>query len=294
MELRQLEYFIAVCEELHVTKAAEKLGISQPTLSLQLRAMEEELGTLVFDRIGKRIALTEAGMILLKYARRMVQDRQNALLEIKELREFQGGNLVVGVLPAELDYRITPLFIDYHRNYPKVSLKIISSVEIPRLVLANEADIGITLIQSPDPRLVTRPLYSESFVLVVSEKHELADRDAVSLLELKGIPMVMYPSDFMGREVVENRCRAFGFQLDVAVETTTAPSLFNFVRSNIGATVQPLDLSKSLNDPTLRLITIEDHTPTREIGIIYRADKYLGFAARKCIEFIEHQLKRIK
>lgn len=113
-------------------------------------------------------------MILLKYARNMVQDRKNALHEIWELREYQGGNLVVGVLPAELDYRITPIFIDYHRNYPKVSLKILSSVEIPQQVLANEADIGITMIQLADPRLVTKLLYSEAYVLVVSEKHELA------------------------------------------------------------------------------------------------------------------------
>lgn len=119
----------------------------------------------------------------------------------------------------------------------------------------------------------------------------LPDRDAVSLLELKAIPMVMYPKGFLGRDVVEIRCRDFGFHLDVAVETTTAPSLFEFVRSNLGATVQPLPLSKSLSDPTLRLITIEDHPPIRKIGIIYRADKYLGFAARKCIELIEHQLK---
>jgi DNA-binding transcriptional LysR family regulator len=291
MELRRLEYFIAVCEELHFTKAAEKIGISQPNLSLQIKAMEEEIGTPLFDRIGKRIALTEAGSILLKHCRGLFQNLQNAYHEISELRENQGGNLSIGVLPSELDYRLTPLFIDFHRKFPKVRLKIVSSVEIVKQVLDTEIDIGITLIPLPDNRLIIIPLSREEYGLIVSVNHELAHHETISLTQLKELPMIMYPKGFWGRELVEKYCREYGFNLDTVVETTSNPSLFRFVRENIGATVQTYQLAKSIDDPKLRFIKISDHPPVREMSIIYRADKYLGYSAQTFIHTVEDQLK---
>ncbi|HEY9577701.1 MAG TPA: LysR family transcriptional regulator [Pseudobacillus sp.] len=292
MELRQLEYFMVLCQELHFTRASEKIGISQPTLSLQIRAIEQELGTPLFDRIGKRIALTEAGAILLKHCKRIFRNLENAVEEIEELREYQGGNVSVGVLPAELDYRFTPLFIDFHKRFPSIYLNLsASTVEITKQVLDNEVDVGITLLLLSDSRLVSIPLYREEYVLVVSENHELASHESISLTELREIPMVMYAKQFLGRKLLEDHCQKHGFQLNTVVETTTGPSLFYFVKENIGATLQPLPLSKALNDPTLRLIKIHDHPPEREIGIIYRADKYLGFAVQKFIETVEEKLK---
>lgn len=292
MELRQLEYFMVLCQELHFTRASEKIGISQPTLSLQIRAIEQELGTPLFDRIGKRIALTEAGAILLKHCKRIFRNLENAVEEIEELREYQGGNVSVGVLPAELDYRFTPLFIDFHKRFPSIHLNLsASTVEITKQVLDNEVDVGITLLLLSDSRLVSIPLYREEYVLVVSENHELASHESISLTELREIPMVMYAKQFLGRKLLEDHCQKHGFQLNTVVETTTGPSLFYFVKENIGATLQPLPLSKALNDPTLRLIKIHDHPPEREIGIIYRADKYLGFAVQKFIETVEEKLK---
>jgi LysR family cyn operon transcriptional activator len=293
MELRRLEYFIAVCEELHFTKAAEKLGISQPNLSLQIKAMEEEIGTPLFDRIGKRIALTEAGSILLKHCRGLFQNLQNAYHEISELRDKQGGNLSIGVLPSELDYRLTPLFIGFHHKFPKVRLKIVSSVEIVKQVLDTEIDIGITLVPLPDNRLIIIPLSREEYGLIVSENHELANHESISLTHLKGLPMIMYPKGFWGRELVENYCREYGFNLDTIVETTSNPSLFRFVRENIGATVQTYQLAKSIDDPKLRFIKISDHPPVREMSIIYRADKYLGHAAQTFIQTVEDRLKAV-
>lgn len=292
MELRQLEYFMTLCEELHFTRASEKIGISQPTLSLQIRAIEEELGTPLFDRIGKRIALTEAGAILLKHCKEMFGNLENALHEIEELRQYQGGTVSVGVLPAELDYRFTPLFIDFYKIFPNIHLNLsASTVEITKQVLDNEVDVGITLLLSQDSRLVSIPLYREEYVLVVSENHQLANRHSIRLAELREIPMVMYAKQFLGRRLLEDHCQKHGFQLNTVVETTTGPSLFRFVKENIGATLQPLPLSKSLNDPHLRLIKVSDAPPVRDIGIIYRADKYLGFAVKKFIETMEKKLK---
>ncbi|WP_237690785.1 LysR family transcriptional regulator [Paenibacillus caui] len=285
-----MTYFMAVCEELHFTKAAEKMGISQPNLSLQIKALEDEIGVPLFDRIGKRISLTEAGAVLLKHCKDIFQNMENAKSEISELREHYGGRLTISLLPSELDYRLTPLLIDFHHQFPKVLLKTLSSVEIVRQVLDMEADIGIAPILSSDDRLVIIPLYQEEYVLLVSQQHELADSKSISLAELKKLPLIMYPKGFIGREGIENHCREHGVELNTIVETSSNMSLFQFVRENIGATIQTYPLAESISAPDLRIIPITDHPPLRKMGIIYRADKYLGRAAQQFIQIARERL----
>ncbi|WP_248929852.1 LysR family transcriptional regulator [Paenibacillus hamazuiensis] len=292
MELRQLEYFVAVSEELHFTKAADKIGISQPNLSLQIKALEEEIGMPLFDRIGKRIGLTEAGSLLLRHTRSMFQNIQNALHEIDDLLHQRGGNLSVGALPSELDFRLTPMFISFIRKYPNVRLKIASEVNLDELVLSTEIDIGITVKPLFDPRLVVRPLAREEYGVVVSKEHELSTKESISLIELKELPVVMYPREFCwARKFVENWCQQHGFNLNVLVETSTLSSIFHFVRENIGVAVVANSLLESIDKHNLRFIPIHDYPPVREMSIIYRADKYLSHAAQAFIHFAEDELK---
>ncbi|MBB6735649.1 LysR family transcriptional regulator [Cohnella sp. CBP 2801] len=291
MEIRQLEYFSAVCEELHFSRAAEKLGISQPNLSLQIKALEQEIGAPLFDRLGKRIALTSAGELLRKHCCNLFTDLDNAYEEIRDLCEHQTGNLAIGMIPSELDYRLTPILIDFHHRHPNTRLRIYSSVDVAKLVLETEVDIGISLIPDPDERLTVVPLGRQEYGLVVSAAHELADRESILLEELKGYPIIMYPKGFWGRELVEKECAKIGFRLNTVVETTSNPSLFRFVAENVGATVQTATLTKAVGDPKLRFIPIRDRPPARETCILHRSDKYLNRAARAFIETMEEQLK---
>lgn len=290
MDLRQLEYFAAVSEELHFTKAAEKLGMSQPTLSHQIRSLENEIGTPLFDRIGKRIELTEAGRLLLEYSNQMFRTRKNAMDAIDELCNQQRGTLVIGAFPSDLDYRMTQLLIDFHNEFPHVRLTVLTSVEILKQVLEMEVDIGIAILPLQDERIEIIPLSREEYVLVVPENHELADRSSVELEELRSIDTVMYPKGSLGREIVDDCCRKHGFSLDPIIETTTPTSIIRLVKANIGATIQPLPLILSMNDPGLRAIKIKGG-PTRHIGIIYRVDRFLSRAAKTLIKKLQDDLQ---
>jgi len=292
MDLRQLEYFVAVCEELHFTKAADKLGISQPTLSHQIRSLEDEIGMPLFDRIGKRIALTEAGRLLLEYSIQMFRTRKNAIDAIDELRNQQRGTLVIGAIPSDLDYRITQLLIDFHHEFPHIRLTVLTSIEILKQVLDMEVDIGIAILPLPDERIVRIPLSREEYVLVVSVNHELAGRSSIELEELRRIRTVMYPKGTLGRELVDDCCRKLGFSLNPIIETTTPSSLIRLVKANIGATIQPLPLILSMNDPGLRAIKIKGG-PTRDIGIIYRVDRFLSHAAKTFIKRLQDELQGV-
>ncbi|MWV42155.1 LysR family transcriptional regulator [Paenibacillus sp. HJL G12] len=284
MEIRQLHYFMAVCEEMHFTKAAEKIGVSQPTLSQQIRALEDELHMPLFDRIGKKIALTEAGMLLLTNATTIMDTLQNVKDSIADLRHLHGGKIRVGIMPSDLDYRITQLVIDFHHAFPKVKLMVISSIDILQQVLDSEVDIGIGVNVEPNDRLITIPLCREDYVLTVSTEHPLASRKSIELKELKDLPVIMYPEGYLGRDLVEEVVRKHGFQLHSILETSTATSIINLVKANIGATVQPSLLMQQINDPDLRIIRIQDHAPSRSMAIIYRSDRYLSQAAKAFID----------
>ncbi|WP_270172464.1 LysR family transcriptional regulator [Paenibacillus sp. SYP-B4298] len=285
MEIRQLRYFMAVCEEMHFTKAADKIGISQPTLSQQIRALEDELNIPLFDRLGKRIALTEAGKLLLHYSTQIERNLQNAQEAIAELRQMQRGVLRIAVLPSDLDYRITELLTTYHREYPSIKLQVIASVEIVQQVLDNEVDLGISLEGEPDERLVSIPLCREDYVLVVSEGHPLYGRQQpIMLEELRTLPTIMYPQGYIGRDIVEQYTRRRGFLLNTQMETTSATSVLSLVKANQGATIQPWPLIVQMGDPALHCIPIIEETPCRKLEIIHRSDRYMGQAARQFMQ----------
>ncbi len=291
MEIRHLHYFMAVCEELHFTKAAEKLGISQPTLSQQIRVLEDELGMPLFDRIGKKIVVTEAGALLFDYATVMLNTLQNVKDAVKDLQELQGGQISVGIMPSDLDYRITQLVIDFHQKFPKVKLKILASIDIVRQVLENEVDIGIGTNVVPNDKLVIIPLRQEEYVLTVSKEHPLAHRTSITISELRDLPMVMYPEGFLGRDIVEETVKKHGFQLTSILETSSVTSIMNFVRANVGATVQPSPLIQQMNDPNLHSIRITDDVPSRRLSIIYRVDRYVNQAAKEFIDQLREYFK---
>ena len=118
MELRQLNYFLVLCKELHFSEAAFKLGISQPTLSQQIRVLEDEVGVPLFDRIGKKTVKTEAGNILERYTLEIFRLLDSAEEAIFDLTNLHAGNIRLAVLPSDLDYRLTPLLVDFHKDFP--------------------------------------------------------------------------------------------------------------------------------------------------------------------------------
>lgn len=284
MELRQIRTFMMVCDEMHFTRAAERLGISQPTLSQQIRAIEDELQVPLFDRVGKKVILTQAGQMLREHGTQLLRQMDNTLDAIAELRDQRRGSLVVSVLPSDLDYRISNLLVDYHNEFPYIHMQVISSVETMQQVLDSEVDIGIGLMAVPDKRLVRIPLCREEYVLVVSEHHSLADRDTITYEELREVDTVMYPKGYIGRDVVEQFSLRHGFSLRTIMETSSVTSVMNLVRANIGSTIQPLPLIQSMNIDGLHCIRFADNPPFRSLELIYRSDRYIGNAARAFIQ----------
>lgn len=287
MELRQLQYFITVCEELHFTKAADRLGISQPTLSQQIKVLEDELNTPLFDRIGKKIRITEAGKLLQQYSTQMLRDLQNAKMSIAELQINQRGTLRIAVLPSDLDYRMGSIWIAFHQLFPNVRLEIIPTIEIQDMVFEDKVDIGIGLAALSDQRLVQIPLGTESYSLFVPANHALAQRVEIELEELLQLPLILYPVGFVGRKLLDDCFQSKGWKVQTMMDNGSAASQLQLVKAGIGFSIHPHALLTALSDDELTAIPIVNHTPVRSIELLYRTDRYMSAAATMFISLIE-------
>lgn len=295
MDNRNVQYFMAVYELLHFTKAAERLGISQPTLSQQIRILEAELGTPLFDRIGKKVVATEAGKLLYHYGLKMLQAERDAKHAIQDLLSGDSGTVSLAVLPSDLDFMLVPLFVEFKKTYPHIQLQVFSTIYVQDEVLTHKVDIGIGLQGQPDKRLIQVPLGSEPYHLFVHAASELADRKEITLQELRQRSLVMYPKGFLGRELVDAVCIQEEIELTPVMETSSANSLLQLVSAGVGATIQPQGLLAQFPErQDIVAIPFKGPTPIRHLELMYCTDRYISSSHRQLtdglIEFFHKKM----
>ncbi|MDU0202273.1 LysR family transcriptional regulator [Paenibacillus sp. PFR10] len=298
MELKQLQYFMAICEELHFTRAADKMGVSAPNISQQIRRLEEELGVLLFDRVGKTIVLTEAGAILQEHGAAVFGHLKQASDAIADLKQMQGGSLSIGVLPGDADLMFNALLLSFHQSYPTITLSLLETTRVTEQVLDRSIDVGVTIGPVSDERLTAIPLFHEEFSLAVSRNDPLADENFIPLSKLNDLKMVMFPPDHQCRKLIDLFCMEKGFTLQPHMVTTTLSSLLQMVQSGIGACVLPRLLLDTLPNKEIKVVSLRQPTPSQDICLIYRSDRYVGYAMRTFIKtlraYVEAAIQQAK
>ncbi|WP_136605446.1 LysR family transcriptional regulator [Paenibacillus dokdonensis] len=287
MELKQLQYFMAICDELHFSRAAEKMGVSAPNVSQQIRRLEEELGVLLFDRVGKKIVLTDAGAILQEHGAAVFQHLQQASHAIADLKQMKGGALSIGVLPGDADLLFNSLLLDFHQAYPTISLSLLETMKITEQVCDRSIDVGVTIGPVTDERLTSIPLFHEEFSLAVSKNDPLASENFIPLNRLHDLKMVMFPPDHQCRKLIDRFCMDKGFNIQPHMVTTTLSSLLHMVQSGIGVCVLPRLLLENLHNTDIKVVHLRNPTPSQDICLIYRSDRYIGYAMRTFIKSLK-------
>ncbi|MFC9449143.1 LysR family transcriptional regulator [Bacillus cereus] len=297
MELRQLEYFITLCKELHFTRAADKLGITQPTLSHQIKALEDEIGMPLFDRLGKKIAITDAGYILAKECNTIFNALHNAKERIGELKEIKGGKISITTLPGELTDLVSTLLLDFHKHYPEVAVKVVSSDEILPLINENQVDFAVTIVSSDyvfeDEKIVKIPLYIEELFLVAANNHPLANEKEIQFSELNKLPLILFPESHECRKLLNYTCVPQQISLDPLIETSSINSLFDLVRNEFGVTIVSKTLLDLNEESDLLAIPIVNPNISREVSLILRKDKFIGFGTRNFIELLTREIIKL-
>ncbi|MGP0586133.1 LysR family transcriptional regulator [Paenibacillus timonensis] len=278
MEHRLLEYFIAVGEDLHFTKAAERLGITQPTLSHQIRLLEQELGTALISRIGKKNYLTQAGSILLEHARRVVYEVEQAKLEIGQISGVQRGQLRIGCSGNHL---LENKLISFHRQHPGIALTVLelATEETRAGLLANQLDFGVVFLPLQDEQIISRPLYDEELVFAVSSLHAYAELPEVTLEQLARLPLVLFPPKFYVRQLLDTACAEQGIEIRPVMELSTMESQVQMVLHHVGGTVLPASYAQTLAGANRRgvitVVPLAEPVPRKNVGLVYRSSTFM-------------------
>lgn len=267
MELRHLRYFLAVAEESHFRKAADRLLVSQPTLSLQVQDLEKELEVALFDRIGRRVQLTQAGRVFREYAQRVLITIEEGKIALAELDGMLRGSLTVGVVQTVNAY-LTPLVIaDFSKDYPQVRLKIeeLSASEIEEGIVNRTLDLGVSFLRSTHPEIEIERLFDEEFVLAVGASHRLAGRDKVQLGELSEEPLCLLSPVFRTRQIIDECFARARVHPRTVVEMNSIEGIMAVVDAGGPATILP---ALGTHGRSFRAVRIEKLTPKRSVCIL--------------------------
>src|SRR3954447_8508202 len=244
MELRQLAYFVAVAEERHFTRAAERVTIAQPAVSQQIRRLEAELGEELFVRDRRAVALTAAGEALLPHARAALAAVAGAREAVGALSGLLTGRLAVGLVQPLPDRQMSRLLGEFRRRHPHVELALIEGEPeaLGTSLSAGRLDVAVIALgryDRPPPDLETRLIATEPVVVALHPEHLLATRAAIALRALREEPMVTLVRGSRLRNTLEAACRTAGFAPRVVAETSDLGLLVELAAERIGVAILP-------------------------------------------------------
>ena len=294
MELRHLRYFVAVAEERHFGRAAERLHIAQPPLSQQIRRLEAELGVTLLHRTTRSVEVAPAGKVLLVRAREILAAVDGATEDTRRAARGEFGRLVVG-FTGSATYELLPKLAAALRSaLPGVALNLRGELLTPAQVaslLDGTLDLGLLRPPVRERELAVEVVRREPLVAVLPEAHPLAAADSVPLEELEGEPFVVYPSHFRSvvHDAVEETCEAHGFLPRVALEVSETATLVSFVAAGLGVSLVP----ESVRHMTVRGAVyrpLAGDAATVELAVAWRRDDDTAVLAR-ALEVVRGDLR---
>jgi len=289
MELRQLEHFLAVVEERSFTRAAERVSLTQPAVSLSIKRLEEEVGGPLFARDAHDLSLTEAGRVLATHARRMIQIRDDATREMAHLGSMAAGSLTIAAHEAAAVYLLPAALRSYVRKFPEIKVGIYRSrlEEIPRQVMDRQIDVGFVKDKPTFHELQSVDVHSDEMVCIASPKHPMASRSKVTLSDVSREQFVLHhlctaTADRILRlfEQHSTRCR-------VVAELWSFENIKEFVRQEVGLAIVPgVTVREELRSGTLVRLPLGELAMPRRTLMIYRDEGYMSEAARELIGIV--------
>lgn len=288
--LRQLRTFKTVADLTSFSLAARRLELSQPSVSYQVKELEETLGLPLIDRLGKRVQLTEAGTILYGYARRMLDVLDEATLAIEEMRGIKRGTLRVGASTTVGIYLLPAALGAFKKLHPGlvISLEIGTRARVQEQVLRNELDLAVVGPALKDAELAIVPFLSDELVVIAPAGHRLAGKRGLTLKDLAGEPFVMREAASGSRLSLEKAARKAGAKLTVAMELGSNGAIKHAVESGLGLAV----ISRyacALEFSTKRLVELDvrGFPIRRDWHIVHLRRRKLPTSVQAFIEFLK-------
>lgn len=287
MDVRGLEVFLSVAKHLNYTRAGEEVNLSQPSVSVRIRQLEDELGVKLFEQLGKKVALTEAGQLLIPHARRVLTAIDDARQAIHELQGLERGSLRIGASTTPGMYLIPKTVAHFKERYPKIEihLGIKDTRQIEAGVISNEFDFGFVGGHLVGEEVAVVPWMTDQLVLVVAPKHPLARKKSVKANDLRREKFIFRESGSATRAAIISHLEKATLQVEPIMEMENPESVKKAVQSGLGiAFISRFAVETELKAKSLVAVRVNGLAINRELKIVYRKDKHLGRAAQTFIE----------
>lgn len=290
MDTALLRAFIEVAKHGGFSSAAETLHLTQPAVSKRIAQLEEQLDARLFDRIGKRTTLTEAGLTLLPRARRILSDLADTERAVRDLDGHVGGQLRIATSHHIGLHRLPPLLRTFCREHPAVNLQIsfMDSEQANALVAQGDTELGVITLAPDGPlgQLEAREIWPDPLSIMVAPDHALAGRREVSIIDLADHPAVLPGTGTYTGQILEQLFRDAGTPLRISMSTNYLETLRMLATIGLGWTVLP----DSMAGEGLIRLQLKQHRLQRSLGIVLHRERSLSNAAQAFIDLLDREI----
>jgi len=294
MDFDQLETFLEVARLSSFSRAAERRFRTQPAISSQIRALEEEVGARLLDRSGGKVALTAAGKVFQKYAEDCIEQRRVMMVALAEMERVPRGEIVVSANEGTCLHILPEVFAEFKREYPNVGVNVkrLEHAKILEAIIDNSCDFGIVSLPVPDKRLTLVPIHREELIVITPPRHPLARRARATVAEVLEYPLLL-PKVGRTRDALENLFHERRLKPIISMELDSSELLKRFVAADVGIGFIPRShVAEDLQAKALAALTLADAGIQRDLALVFRKDKALSRAALAFIE-IAVKLKQV-
>ncbi len=295
MDFDQLQSFVEVARLKNFSRAAGKLGLTQPAISTQVRQLEDELGVRLFDRIGKRAFLTQPGVLLLEHAGKILNVRKEAQEALRDLLPSPPGHLTIGATEASCLYLLPKVFAAFKKKNAaaKVTVYRNFTAKIVTKLLEDSVDLGFVSLPLDVAVLETILLYREPIEVAVPPDHPLASSPGVTAEEIARYPWI-FPKASRTRHLLDEMFRRIRVPVHVTMELSGVETIKKFIGIGMGISLLSRSYAAAeVKSGTLKLVPLLEPRLERQLGLAYRTDRYLSRSSRAFIELARKHFARL-
>ena len=286
MDFDQLETFLEVARHTSFSRAAEKRFRTQPAISSQIRALEEEVGARLFDRSGGKVSLTAAGKTFQKYVEETLEQRRTMLTALAEMERVPRGEIVVGANEGTCLHVLPEVFAEFKKHYPEVGVNIRRSerAKVLESIVDNSVDFGVVSMPVSDTRLTVVTIHRDDLVVIAPPKHPLAKLKSATLAEASKYPLLL-PKVGRTRDELESAFDQRKLRPNISMELDSSELLKRFVAADVGVGfIARSNVVADIKAGVLAAIPLADTQIKRDLALVFRKDKALSRAALAFID----------
>ena len=291
MNFRALQYFVKLAELKHFSKAADACFVSQPTLSTQIRKLEEELGVSLVERAPRKIMLTPIGEDIAHRARHVLRDIEHIKDAARRSRDPQTGTIKLGIFPTLAPYLLPHVIPVIRQRYPELRIQLAEEKtdEILNMLDQGRLDAGLLALPVEEHGMEIEMLFEEPFVMAMPSSHPLSDKQSISLSDLEGTELLLLEEGHCLRQHALAVCEMAGAHERVDFHATSMETLRQMVAANAGVTLMPVLSVKPpiASTENIALRPFNAPAPSRTIALVWRSSSPLGGFLRKLADSLK-------